>query len=261
MRGLQACPGRRIRKRGGRRISCARRRRIAKYFRRSDQTDLEPRRHDARHLPADFAAVSLLASMTMVLVGMHVRVSGQSINAYNNSSLAKDGKDDRQLQGYHRRRCAARTRSRTCCWNMRCATPMCRLSLARVNTNQNAAHGMSWTRPLAPGADPSSSPALMKNHRAPRCWTRRRRRVRQTLPAGVHRGVAQFMGYGSYSAAVAEVSVSNDGKAGPPDGAGVESGTRSSGPDRQVERLRSVRIERRVLRRAHRREWMHLRQF
>jgi len=32
------------------------------------------------------------------------------------------------------------------------------------------------------------------------------------LPAGVHRGVAQFMGYGSYSAAVAEVSVSNDGK-------------------------------------------------
>jgi isoquinoline 1-oxidoreductase beta subunit len=28
----------------------------------------------------------------------------------------------------------------------------------------------------------------------------------------VYRGVAQFMGYGSYSAAVAEVSVSNDGK-------------------------------------------------
>ena len=28
------------------------------------------------------------------------------------------------------------------------------------------------------------------------------------LPAGVHRGIAQFMGYGSYSAAVAEVSVS-----------------------------------------------------
>jgi isoquinoline 1-oxidoreductase beta subunit len=32
------------------------------------------------------------------------------------------------------------------------------------------------------------------------------------LPPGVHRGVAQFMGYGSYSAAVAEVSVSPDGK-------------------------------------------------
>ena len=32
------------------------------------------------------------------------------------------------------------------------------------------------------------------------------------LPADVHRGLAQFMGYGSYSAAVAEVSVSGDGK-------------------------------------------------
>ena len=32
------------------------------------------------------------------------------------------------------------------------------------------------------------------------------------LPPGVHRGIAQFMGYGSYSAAVAEVSVSANGK-------------------------------------------------
>src|SRR6266550_2389520 len=32
------------------------------------------------------------------------------------------------------------------------------------------------------------------------------------LPQGVHRGIAQFMGYGSYSAAVAEVSVSDRGQ-------------------------------------------------
>jgi isoquinoline 1-oxidoreductase beta subunit len=32
------------------------------------------------------------------------------------------------------------------------------------------------------------------------------------LPAGVHRGIAQFMGYGSYSAAVAEVSMTPEGK-------------------------------------------------
>src|SRR5207248_4170130 len=32
------------------------------------------------------------------------------------------------------------------------------------------------------------------------------------LPAGVHRGIAQFMGYGSYSAATAEVSVDAKGK-------------------------------------------------
>ncbi len=32
------------------------------------------------------------------------------------------------------------------------------------------------------------------------------------LPPGVHRGIAQFMGYGSYSAAVAEVSLTAHGK-------------------------------------------------
>jgi isoquinoline 1-oxidoreductase subunit beta len=32
------------------------------------------------------------------------------------------------------------------------------------------------------------------------------------LPAGVHRGIAQFNGYATYSAAVAEVSVSDSGK-------------------------------------------------
>jgi isoquinoline 1-oxidoreductase beta subunit len=32
------------------------------------------------------------------------------------------------------------------------------------------------------------------------------------LPAGMHRGIAQFMGYGSYSAATAEVSIGRDGK-------------------------------------------------
>ena len=35
------------------------------------------------------------------LVGLHVRVSGQSINAFLNQAAAKDGRDDRQLQGYY----------------------------------------------------------------------------------------------------------------------------------------------------------------
>jgi isoquinoline 1-oxidoreductase subunit beta len=34
------------------------------------------------------------------LVGLHVRVSGQSINAFVNPASVADGKDDRQLQGY-----------------------------------------------------------------------------------------------------------------------------------------------------------------
>jgi isoquinoline 1-oxidoreductase beta subunit len=33
------------------------------------------------------------------LVGLHVRVSGQSINAFSNPSSVVDGKDRRQLQG------------------------------------------------------------------------------------------------------------------------------------------------------------------
>ena len=33
-------------------------------------------------------------------MGFHLRVSGQSINAFNNAALVIDGKDDRQLQGY-----------------------------------------------------------------------------------------------------------------------------------------------------------------
>src|SRR5262249_21620270 len=34
------------------------------------------------------------------LVALHIRVSGQSINAFNNPASAANGKDDRQLQGY-----------------------------------------------------------------------------------------------------------------------------------------------------------------
>jgi isoquinoline 1-oxidoreductase subunit beta len=35
------------------------------------------------------------------LVGLHMRVSGQSINAFSNPSAIKEGKDMRQLQGYY----------------------------------------------------------------------------------------------------------------------------------------------------------------
>ena len=44
------------------------------------------------------------------LVGLHMRVSGQSINAFSNPSAIKEGKDMRQLQGYYEDagRCAVR---------------------------------------------------------------------------------------------------------------------------------------------------------
>ena len=71
--------------------------------RRPGQDDLEPRRgHGARLLPADLAVQAGRRSRrrTGKLVGLHVRVSGQSINAFSNPARVKDGKDDRQLQGY-----------------------------------------------------------------------------------------------------------------------------------------------------------------
>ena len=87
-----------------------------------------------------------------------------------------------------------------------------------VNTNQNAVYMECFIDEVAraAGADPVEfRRALMQYHpkhlavlnavAAKADWGK-------PLPAGVHRGVAQFMGYGSYSAAVAEVSVSDKGK-------------------------------------------------
>src|SRR6266487_881571 len=90
---------------------------------------------------------------------------------------------------------------------MRCATATCRSGrgAGSTPTRTPSTWNASWTR-----------------------WRRRRARIRSNLavlnaaaekgdwgkplPAGVHRGIAQFMGYGSYSAATAEVSVSPEGK-------------------------------------------------
>src|SRR5258705_12094038 len=87
-----------------------------------------------------------------------------------------------------------------------------------VNTNQNAMYMECFIDEAAnaAGKDPVEfRRALMTKHpkhlavlnaaAAKADWGK-------PLPAGVGRGVAQFMGYGSYSAAVAEVSVGKDGK-------------------------------------------------
>src|SRR5262249_39399246 len=67
-----------------------------------DQADLEPRGGPgARFLPADLAmpaAAGLDASGN--LLALHVRVSGQSINATLNPAGIVNGKDMRQLQGF-----------------------------------------------------------------------------------------------------------------------------------------------------------------
>ena len=87
-----------------------------------------------------------------------------------------------------------------------------------VNTNQNGVYMECFIDEVAraAAADPLDfRRALMSKHpkhlavlnaaAAAAGWGRK-------LPSGVHRGIAQFMGYGSYSAAVAEVSVSAKGE-------------------------------------------------
>ena len=155
------------------------------------------------------------------LVGLQVRVSGQSINAFVNPLTVADGKDRRQLQGMWKEAGDAQFGYHVP--NLRVEYAMRNTSvpvgpLRGVNTNQNGVYIECFIDELAraAGTDPLAfRRGLMAQHpkhlavldaaAAHAGWGR-------PLPAGVHRGIAQFMGYGSYSAAVAEVSVSAAGQ-------------------------------------------------
>ena len=155
------------------------------------------------------------------LVGLHVRVSGQSINAFSNQGAIAGGKDMRQLQGLYAEPGDAQ---------LGYSVPNLLIEYVMrnshvpvgpwrgVNTNQNSVYVECFIEEVARAAGKDSVEfrrALMANHpkhkavleaaAAKADWGK-------PLPAGVHRGVAQFMGYGSYSAAVAEVSVDPAGK-------------------------------------------------
>jgi isoquinoline 1-oxidoreductase beta subunit len=155
------------------------------------------------------------------LVGLHVRVSGQSINAFSNQGAIAGGKDMRQLQGLYAEPGDAQ---------LGYSVPNLLIEYVMrnshvpvgpwrgVNTNQNAVYLECFIEEVARAAGKDSVEfrrALMADHpkhlgvleavAAKADWGK-------PLPAGVHRGVAQFMGYGSYSAAVAEVSIDPAGK-------------------------------------------------
>jgi isoquinoline 1-oxidoreductase beta subunit len=155
------------------------------------------------------------------LVGLHVRVSGQSINAWVNATLVKDGKDDRQLQGYSEKPGDAQ---------LGYSVPNLLIEYAMrnthvpvgpwrgVNTNQNGVYMECFMDEVARAAkaDPLEfRRAVMgkfPKHLAVLNAAAAKAEYDKPLPKGVYRGIAQFMGYGSYSAAVAEVSVSPEGK-------------------------------------------------
>jgi isoquinoline 1-oxidoreductase subunit beta len=155
------------------------------------------------------------------LEALHVRISGQSINAFLNLPAAKDGNDDRQLQGYYEKPGDAQLGYTVPNLLIEYAMRNTHVPVGPwrgVNTNQNAVYMECFMDEVAraAGTDPLEfRRALMQNHPkhlAVLNAVADKAGWGKPLPAGVHRGIAQFMGYGSYSAAVAEVSVSDQGK-------------------------------------------------
>jgi isoquinoline 1-oxidoreductase beta subunit len=150
------------------------------------------------------------------LVGLHMRVSGQSINASLSPANIVEGRDMRQLQGYYEQPGDAQLGYTVPNLLIEYAMRNTHVPVGTwrgVNTNQNGVYMECFINEvaLAAGKDPLEfRRALMSKHpkhlavlnaaAAKANWGK-------PLPAGVHRGIAQFMGYGSYSAAVAEVSM------------------------------------------------------
>jgi isoquinoline 1-oxidoreductase beta subunit len=151
---------------------------------------------------------------------LHVRVSGQSINAHLNPSAIKDGKDSRQLQGFYKEPGDAQIGYTTPNLQIEYAMRNTHVPVGPwrgVNTNQNGVYLECFMDEVAKaaGKDPLEfRRALMSKHPkhlAVLNAAAERAGWGKPLPKGVFRGIAQFMGYGSYSAAVAEVSVSAKG--------------------------------------------------
>ena len=138
------------------------------------------------------------------LVGLHVRVSGQSINAYLNPALITDGKDMRQLQGYDDKPGEAQLGYGVP--NMLIEYVMRNTHVPvgpwrGVNTNQNAVYMECFMDEVAhaAGKDPLEfRRSLMEqlSQASRRASTRSAEKAGwgKPLPAGVHRGIAQFHG-------------------------------------------------------------------
>jgi isoquinoline 1-oxidoreductase beta subunit len=155
------------------------------------------------------------------LVGLHMRLSGQSINAWLNPAGIQNGRDRRQLQGWYAEPHDAQLGYTVP--NMLLEYVMRNTHVPvgpwrGVNTNQNGIYMECFIEECARAAGKDSLEfrrAMMKDfpkHLAVLNAAAEKGDWGKPLPAGQHRGIAQFMGYGSYSAATAEVSVSPQGK-------------------------------------------------
>lgn len=155
------------------------------------------------------------------LTGLHMRISGQSIVAGIFPQNIQNGRDPVVFQGLNASGPEA---------SIGYTIPNLLIDHAMrnphvppgfwrgVNLNQNAIYLESFIDELAhaAGKDPLEfRRALMKNHPkhlAVLNAAAEKAGWGKPLPAGVFRGICQTMGFGAYVAAVAEVSVADDGK-------------------------------------------------
>ena len=153
------------------------------------------------------------------LTGMHIKVAGQSINATLAPQNIKNGKDERQLQGLYEKGPDAQlgyTFPTLLTEYVMKNTHVPVGPWRGVNTNQNGIFMECFMDECAKaaGKDPVKfRQALMQSH--PKHLgvlnaAAKKADWDKPLPAGTFRGVAQFMGYASYSACVAEVTVKNN---------------------------------------------------
>jgi isoquinoline 1-oxidoreductase beta subunit len=171
--------------------------------------------HDYYH-PIAMAKMSAGIDGSGNVTGMHIKVAGQSINATLAPSAIKDGKDERQLQGFYEKGPDAQlgyTFPTLLTEYVMKNTHVPVGPWRGVNTNQNGIFMECFMDECAKaaGKDPVKfRQAVMQNH--PKHLgvlnaAAEKANWDKPLPAGTYRGVAQFMGYASYSACVAEVSV------------------------------------------------------
>lgn len=155
------------------------------------------------------------------ITGLHMRISGQSIVAGIFPQNIQNGRDPAVFQGLNPPGPEA---------SIGYSFPNLLIDHAMrnphvppgfwrgVNLNQNAVYLESFIDEIAheTGKDPLElRRSLMKNHPkhlAVLNAAAERAGWGKPLPAGVFRGICQTMGFGSYVAAVAEVSVADDGK-------------------------------------------------
>jgi isoquinoline 1-oxidoreductase beta subunit len=152
------------------------------------------------------------------LVGLQIRISGQSILAAVLPQNLKDGMDPAVFQGLNPggTEAAFGYDIPNVLFDHAMRNPPIRPGFWRgVNTNQNAIYSECFMDELAyaAGQDPLEfRRKMLKPKHLAVLNAAAERAGWGKAPAGVHHGLAQFMGYGSYVAAVAEVSVSKEGR-------------------------------------------------